>query len=60
MGKYSCRSYCKDSVQWPIVDESHRANEFCIQYSPLAEYFTHHIGILNKNATNIKVKKSKK
>ena len=60
MEKYPCKSFCKDHVQWPLVDESHRTNEFSIHYSSLAEYFTHHIGILNKNDVNVKVKKNKK
>lgn len=58
--KYPCRSYCGNHKTWQVPDEGYRKNEFAIQFSPLAEYFTHHIGINNKFVSNEKVKKSKK
>ncbi len=54
------RSYCGDHNTWPLISEDERKNEFAIQYSPLKPYFTHHIGIINKDKINKELRKKSK
>jgi|GEM_PF-192757 len=48
IGKYGIGSYCDTADKWQLNGADERKNEFSIKYSPLNEYFHHHIGILNK------------
>lgn len=53
--RYPHKSFCPHYTKWNTPDDM-RKNEYCIANSNLQEYFTHHIGIINKGGEGKKKK----